>query len=528
MPIYLLLIALLSLVIPTIVSFLLYKLHKYHEENIHLRDIYDRLLSENNNLKKESAEINIARYQIKELTLREQEYKTEKQNYADRILDLEKEKVFLNNQLQTYKLYEEKNINLTLKVEELQNALQKSKEESRLAFIDIVNKKEEELSKLRIEKTKFENLYTAEKASHDNIKDSINTYVLHIMQNNEKLINENFDKKNKQSEQNITNITSVLIDDIKKIVEKVANIETKNNNTEKLVDNLKNSLLIPHKAGHTSEITLENILISSGLKKKLSENDIGDFIMQNSIKLDNLNALLRPDAIIYLPNNNYLIIDSKTSSHFIELQNAIEQQNIIAEKNIKQKIKDRINKHLNDLIQKDYTKALTDYLKYNNTYETEPNIMTVLFVQTEKILELIREIDPKLESRAFHAQIPITGPLGLINLLNTSKYSIQKYKQEKNMKKIKDEIMSMMDNLYTIFERTNKMGKKLADSMSFYNSLATTFNSSLLNRIRNISKLGAEGKKELPNRLDKYTFDNDIIEGELKITQQHSEKLIEE
>lgn len=429
-----------------------------------------------------------------------EEIKYENKDLHGKILSLEVEKANLINIERSLHRYEDIN---------------KLLEEKNSELIRIIEQKDDELSKLRLEKTKFENLYNIEKSTHADREVQIKQYIVDLLEKNKEIIDKNFEEKNKISNQNFTEITNNIIENFNKITEKVSNIENKNNSTERIVDELKNSLIVPHKAGHTSEITLENILKNSGLRRKNSLLEDGDYITQISLKNGNdvLNEnILRPDAIVYLPNNNYLIIDSKTSSQFIELQEAINNKDVDREKELTQKLKERLNKHLSDLISKDYKKALYNFL--NISSEIEPTIMTIMFVQTEGIMSLIRKIDPGLELRALQANIPIASPLGLINLLNISKYTIQKDLQDKNMDKLKQEIFSLMDNVSTIFERTEKVGKKLYEAIGNYNELTTTCNSNLLTRIRNIYKLGIKGKKELPNKLSRFDLQKDIIEGE--------------
>lgn len=379
----------------------------------------------------------------------------------------------------------------------------------------------QQLEKINFERINFMNLYSIEKEKYNDIEKQSNKLTLELIERNKQIIERGFEEKNKINNENIGNLTEKLFCDFKKIIEKVSNIEEKGKDVEKIVDNLQNSLLTPHKAGHTSEITLENILSNSGLVKKNSTSDVGDYIVQPCIKIDDLN--LRPDAIVFLPNNNYLIIDSKTSSHFVELQNAVDVSDVFKEKEIKQKIKDRINKHLSDLISKNYKQALLDFLRENQNSNVEPTILTVMFVQTEGVLSKIREIDCDIENRARQMEIPIASPLGLINLLNISKFTIQKEIQDKNLEKLKNELFILMDNLATVFERTEKIGKKLYEAVGSYNELATTFNSNLLARIKNIAKLGTKGKKDLPNRLVKFELTKDIIDGEIEVINNSSE-----
>jgi DNA recombination protein RmuC len=80
-----------------------------------------------------------------------------------------------------------------------------------------------------------------------------------------------------------------------------------------IVDVIKNSLLSPSGAGNLAEITLENILKSSGLRNNL------DFIMQYSLATED-KAVLRPDSVVFLPDDKLMVIDAKASKFLVDDQ----------------------------------------------------------------------------------------------------------------------------------------------------------------------------------------------------------------
>lgn len=462
------------------------------------------VIKQNNKLKKNKSELAESNVKISFLEKSINELNSEYKTVNEKNLKLEIEKNDYLNEIKFLKEYKAKNVELS----------------------QLLEHKDKRINELITERNNFENKFNIEKSAHSDREIQIKKYIIELLEKNKEIIDKNFEEKNRINNKNISEITSNLTENFKKITEKILHIEDNNNSTKKIVDELKNSLIIPHKAGHTSEITLENILSNSGLRKKNSLSEDGDYITQVSLKINDEffnDNVLRPDAIVYLPNNNYLIIDSKSSSHFVELQEAIDNNNKEKEKELNQKIKERLNKHLNDLISKDYKKALYNFLNDNSSIK--PTIMTIMFVQTEGIMSLIRKIDPTLEIRALQSNIPIASPLGLINILNMSKYTIHKDIQDKNIEKLKQEMFTLMDNLSLVFERTEKMGKKLYEAIGNYNDLTTTFNSNLLTRIKNIHKLGIKGKKEIPIKLSRFDLQKDIIDGELLNVDN---KLIEE
>ena len=322
-----------------------------------------------------------------------------------------------------------------------------------------------------------------------------------IIQENIKHNNELQEKGKKEIEA----ITQNLYNNFNGVLEKISSLNDNTKKTESELDLIKKGLLNPTGAGLTSETTLANILKASNLKEKSSKDSVGDYILQTSFNTqNNEESIKRPDAIVYLPNNSYIIIDSKSSKHFLELQKFIDEKDDENVKETKKKIKDRMNKHSSDLQSKEYEKAQLEYL--NSATKGNATILNVMFLQTEKMLETIRDIDPEFENRC-HCQnlYPLT-PIGLVNLLNSAKYSIQKEKQNINFDNFKEELRKLFDNVGNLFSHSKSLGKSLEKSMGEYNEFANIFNKKILLRFKNMEKIGIDSEKRKLSeaKLDTY------------------------
>ena len=308
-----------------------------------------------------------------------------------------------------------------------------------------------------------------------------------------------------KSKKEIESITKNLYENFNGVFEKISSLNDFTTKTGNELDLIKRALLNPTGAGSTSETTLSNILKASNLKEKISKESVGDYILQTTFNsTENDNGIKRPDCIIYLPNNNYLIIDSKSSKHFLELQKCCDTKDEILIKETQKKIKERMNKHLNDLKSKDYQESQLEYL--NIKKETNASIITIMFLQTEKMLDTIRDIDPDFETKCYNANIYPLTPIGLINLLNSAKYTIQKEKQNTNFDMLKDELRKLFDNVGNLFLHSKSLGKSLEKSLNEYNEFANIFNKKILLRFKNMEKLGVESdKRNFSNsKLDTY------------------------
>jgi len=377
--------------------------------------------------------------------------------------------------------------------------------------IILLNEKNELEKKQAILKQKKEDLLKQKESLEKDKENFLKKLSLDLIQQSSEINEKNL----KQNQEKIKNITEELLKNFENVKNKVFSLDDDNKRREKALDIMRRALLNPGGAGNSSETTLGNILKASGLKLKKNKEDEGDYILQTSFNTQSSESIKRPDAIIYLPNNNYIVIDSKSSSHFINLQEAIDNKDKEKEKEILKKIKDRMRKHLEDLKSKDYEKEYEKYLiKKEN--DVPPTITMIMFLQTEKMLEIIRKADKNFELMCYKDNIPLATPLGLINLLNLSKYSINKEKQDKNIVKLKWEIEKLLNNIITLFSGAKDLGKGLKKALNNYDKFAKVFNKNILKRVREIEKLGIKSKEKNIPKLEQYELATTTIEGEIE------------
>lgn len=351
--------------------------------------------------------------------------------------------------------------------------------QERLAFFE----KESEV--LKSQRRNLEN----EKASFDKDKVAILSKLSEdLMRKN--IQNQNEFRKNQQEE--IAKITEDLFKNFENVTNKLSSLDEEVKKSSKAIDSTKSALLSPGGAGRTSEITLENILKNSNLMEKETINSHGDFILQSHFSSSINPNSKRPDALLFLPNNQIVIIDSKSSSHFIDLEEAKKENNDEKVKEISAKLKESFRRHLEDLKKKDYSKFLFEELNSKKT--SDYKIFMVMFLQTEQMLETIKSVDKNFENRAFESGIIVATPVALIHLLSNAKFIIDRFKQEKNIEKLKIEIGKLLDNLVVIVNESEDLGKSIKKSSTSFNKLTKNLNKAT-NLSQKISDLGIEGKK---------------------------------
>lgn len=326
-----------------------------------------------------------------------------------------------------------------------------------------------------------------------------------LFQLSEDLIKKNNEQQNQISanqQEYLKKITENIFKDFENVASKVValNDEVKKSSEENNL--LKSALLHPASAGRTSEITLENVLKDSNLKEKQALDSVGDYILQShfgSFANGTESEGKRPDAIVFFPADQILVIDSKSSPYFLELEQARQNRDFEQEKIILNKIKDSFRRHLESLKKKEYTKFLFDELRSKNN--TDFKISIAMFLQTERMLEIVREVDPSFEQKAWESGIMIVSPIGLTNLLSQARFVIDRIKQEKNIEKLKVEIRRLLDNIALIFKESKEVGKALNKALSASNKMTKNLNRGVYSAIKNISELGIDSKKSVDIKL---------------------------
>ena len=319
-----------------------------------------------------------------------------------------------------------------------------------------------------------------------------------LLQLSEKLLlknQEQQDKISKGQEENIQKITHTLFKDFENVTSKVTSLNDQVKESSKDISLTKQALLNPGSAGRTAEITLENILKSSGLREREGLKSSGDYIVQSHFSDFSANSSegSRPDALLFFPGDQVAIIDSKSSPHFIELEQAIIDNDKEKEKELLAKIKESFRRHLDSLKKKDYANSLFESLLSKNAKDYK--ILIIMFLQTEKMLNIVSQIDPNFEQRALESGVIVSSPIGLINFLSQTRIVIDRTKQQKNVESLKIAVGRLLDNVSVVFKEATDLGKSLNKALNTHNKMAKTMNRGIYSAIQNISDLGIEGKK---------------------------------
>ncbi|MCC8467346.1 MAG: DNA recombination protein RmuC [Rickettsia endosymbiont of Eriopis connexa] len=350
------------------------------------------------------------------------------------------------------------------------------------------------------EKIREESFSSAKAALFDLGKDLSKQLIeIHKMENN---------AARELAEKNIATASGKFNSEFERLITMVGALNKDIEQSKGTVDLIKQSLLSPIGAGLLAEITLENILKSSGLRPNL------DFIMQYGLTTTD-SGKLRPDALIFLPSGNLMVIDSKASKFLVD-----EQDN-------SGNLSKTMNYHLKSLANKDYAEnILTNLNKKDQSFN---NVITLMFLPTEQAVEKVIAAAPEFLQKAWSCNIFPVGPAGLMNMLSFAKFQITDHRRSENYKVIIEEVRKLLSSIGTMADYSQKIGNNLHNMVTNYDKFAASFNRNFMSRVKNIQKLGIDsGNKAMSATLERYQIvssKSEMIEVEAENPPQIEEKL---
>jgi|SRR6185437_4725256 len=325
----------------------------------------------------------------------------------------------------------------------------------------------------------------------------------------ENIANKILDEKSKKfTDQNKTNLDIILnplkerIKDFEDKVDKTYKAESAERITLKTeikqlvelnkqvsddANNLSKALKGDNKTqGNWGEVILEKILERSGLSKERGE-------YKTQVSLNNAHGeTIRPDAIIYLPDNKHIVVDSKVS--------LVAYQNYVAADTDEQRAQflklhtTSIKAHIKDLSDKHY--ASSEAL---NTPD-----FVLLFIPIESSFGIAVQADQELFSYAWDRKIVVVSPSTLLATLRTISAIWKQELQTKNALEIAKQSGALYDKFVAFVEDLSDIGKNIDRTQTAYSAAFNKLKEgkgNLISRAQSIEKLGAKATKALPQNL---------------------------
>lgn len=288
-------------------------------------------------------------------------------------------------------------------------------------------------------------------------------------------------EQQKQTHELMQNTTESIFTKYKGVVETMGMLQEQ----VKALDVVRNALLNPAGAGALGEITLENILRASHLIEEQ------DYSLQ--FTTGGADGRLRPDALIFLPQQQVLVIDSKASKYFIEREQAA-QESPEALAQLDAKWLARMKEHVATLTRKDYREAVSQHFKEKRGYSPS-HVTMLMFIPSDSALDMLRQLDPQFLTSVYEQMIIPTGPSGLMHMLLQSRMSILTAQQMENTHTIMQEVQGLLASIATLHDHASTLGKAMKSVVDKYGKFAASFNRTFLSKARKMQQLGVDSPK---------------------------------
>lgn len=236
------------------------------------------------------------------------------------------------------------------------------------------------------------------------------------------------------------------------------------------------------KQGNWGEFILEKVLEASGLRKGI---EYDREVVVHGLEGDTL----RPDVIIYMPDDKQIIVDSKVSLvAYEQLQHAETEEQYKA---LLKAHTDSLKQHVKELYDKQYQRA---------TGLNTPDFV-LMFVPIEASYSVAIQADSTLYDYALERRIVIVSPTTLLATLHTIRYVWKQDSQSKNAQEIARLAGAMYDKLCGALEDFQKVQKSLDAAQKNYDEAYKKLsegNGNVMRTADRIRELGAKASKTLP------------------------------
>lgn len=307
-----------------------------------------------------------------------------------------------------------------------------------------------------------------------------------------------------KNERNLSQILNPLKENLKKFedkVDRVYNEESKDRNSLKgAVDlliyqskqiqdeanNLSKALKGDNKKqGNWGEIILERVLERSGLLKNQEYRLQASFVNDQGQRL-------QPDAIIDLPDDKNLVIDSKVSLIAYEQwinTDSEEEKGIFAKQHLQS-----VKNHIIGLSAKNYC----------DLYQINSPDFVLLFIPIESSFSMSISMDNDLFNFAWERRVVLVSPSTLLATLRTIAGLWKQEKQTRNVIAIAREAGLLYDKFVGFMEDMDKVEKQINLLSKTHEEARKKLDSgrgNMVSKIEKLKKLGAKTTKNLDSTL---------------------------
>ena len=242
-------------------------------------------------------------------------------------------------------------------------------------------------------------------------------------------------------------------------------IDSLNQTTSALQSALKSSSA----RGAWGEQQLRNVIELAGMLPYC------DFLEQTTVTSNDKTQ--RPDAVIKLPNDGCVVIDSKTPlDAYLRAQET-------SDATLHQQL---LNEHAKALA--GHAKVLADK-KYFQQFDRTPEY-TIMFIPGESFLADALRADASLLEVAMRSRVLIASPVNLLALLLAVAKGWQAFQIAENAEKIAAIGRELYERVDIVLESVEKTGRGLESAISAYNKMVGSIEGRMLSTLRKFKDVG--------------------------------------
>ncbi len=244
--------------------------------------------------------------------------------------------------------------------------------------------------------------------------------------------------------------------------------------------------------GDWGEMILENILEKSGLRKG------HEFVVQQTVDEDgktlrdeNGNGL-RPDVVVYYPDERCIVIDSKVSltayTDYINAEND-DDRAVYGKRHLQS-----VRAHISELSAKKYQ----DYIGRGKTD------FVMMFIPNEGAYIAAMQLDNTLWQEAYDRRVLLVSPTHLFSALRLIAQLWSHDKQTRNTVEIAKAAGAMVDKFINFTKDMSNIEKSLTKTREAYDDAMKklcTGHGNLVSRAEKLRELGAKAEKQLPSEI---------------------------